>query len=237
MKSRSALTMLLLVFTLSFSCSTFALGPLDPAPGPWSLAREKGCAAGNTWDCYLWLLDPPSLSEIYVEIEFDPTKMTVLDTGFLCDFAKPGTASCPTTAPGTTGDGTSTILGDPLDGAVVDMVLGTGFLNLRYTLPVDTVFPDVGDRNFFAIQFASPFEGVTFFETPGTYDFMQTRTECRTTEAGRSCGSSHPVYGANFYDIAEPGSVLLAGIGLGLMGVVRPRRRRHPLSRALAARC
>ncbi|QOY89244.1 hypothetical protein [Paludibaculum fermentans] len=215
-----------ILLAMAFTPVATAGGPLDPAPGPWSLAREQGCANGNIADCYLWVLDPPYIQSITVDLLYDPTKMTIIDTGFLCDFAKPGTGSCPTTLPGTTGDGTSTILGDPIDGSFVSLVMGPGSLSLTYTPPPNAVQPGP-DRNFFGIMFTSPYQNVRFEMTPGVYDFFQASTSCTVADPLGTCGSDSPIYGATFLT-PEPQSWVLTSAGLLLLLGLTLRRRGLP---------
>jgi hypothetical protein len=147
--------------------------------------------------------------------------MIVVDTGFLCDFAAPGTGSCPTTPPGTAGgDGSSTILGDPLPGSTYTLTLSSDELVVNYTLPPNTVLTGP-DPNFFGIMFNSPYQDVQFEMQPGVYDFYQVSTSCTTSDPlNPTCGSDNPIYGANF--VPEPSYfTLLASGALAMLGLRR----------------
>jgi hypothetical protein len=225
---------LLLIGALAPAAS--ALGPLDPRPGPWSLAMEQECAmhSFDHWSCYLWTLDPPpDIAEISFDIKYNPADMLIVDTGFLCDFAAPGTGSCPVTVPGTTdGDASSVVLGDPLAGSTYTLTLTPGEIQVDYVLPPGDVSTGP-DENFFGIMFDSPFlaSNVQFETTPGDYDFYYVSTSCTTSDPlNPSCGSDSPYYGVDF--TPEPSTItLLAPGALAVLGarrwrVVRRRGRR-----------
>lgn len=205
-------------------------GPLDPRPGPWSLAREQGCANGSTLDCYLWLLDPPtSAVQIGFEIHYDSSKMTILpeQSGFLCGFSDGG--SCPLTAPGTSGtNGASMVVGGPRAGTDYTFTVTPDTITLAYDLTANPA-PLGPDQNFFAIAFTSPYPGVAFTTEPLTGDFYQVSTSCQTTDPFMSCKSDHPIFGATLLPVPEPDGWWLALAGcvpLGLRVAKASRRGR-----------
>lgn len=192
-----------------------ALGLFDPRPGPWSLEREKGCAAGNVADCYLWLLDPPTTAvKIGFEIHYDSSKMTILPalSGFLCDFSNGG--SCPLPAPGTSGNnGASIMVGGPRSGTTYSFNVTANTITLDYDMTANPA-PLGSDQNFFAIAFTSPYPNVAFTTHAAGADFYQVSTFCQTTDPSMSCKSNHPIYGATLLPVPEPDGWLLALIAV-----------------------
>jgi hypothetical protein len=203
-----------------------ALGPIVPNPDPLSLALEQECAKHyfDHWSCYAWLLDPPpGITQISFDIKYNPADMLIVDTGFLCEYAAPGTGSCPITVPGTTdGDASGLVLGDPLPGSTYTVTLTPGEISVDYILPPGEVSTGP-DQNFFGIMFDSPFSAsnVQFETTPGVYDFYFVSTSCTTDDLlNPTCGSDSPYYGVDF--TPEPSSITLFAPGiLAMLGTRR----------------
>jgi hypothetical protein len=190
----------------------------------------------NFWVCssLAAVLDPPTdkYTEINTEIKYDPSKWTFRPdkSGFLCQFSING--SCPPANPlignfdlDSVPD-INFIPGQQLPGSIFSLNNDTtnGIIKLNYKLadPLETGLP----QNFYSLFFdaVSPlaFSSITYFDTPGDYDFSQLSASCSTT-AGPSGCSNTSVEGFELEDVPGPLPILGVAAAFGYSRKLRKR--------------
>lgn len=204
-----------------------------------SYAIINACPPGA--DClYLaWIADPPSanVTGLSTGLTYDPSDWIFQPSlsAFLCGFSVGG--DCPPadpvvgTYPLSSLPLTTVTPGGPLPGSsyslVDDSVLGQVVLNYSLATPMPT---GSVDQNFFEFVFEAvvPFDPtyttVSFFDTPGSYQFNQIGCTMSVDFAETGCHSDTAIYGFNV-SVPEPTALSLLAASVLFLALARRRAR------------